>query len=72
LWQVRPAFHDQAQENPCLAVVHLDTLARGVHLIPVYGSQRLPVELKYYQSLDVFKLFYVNKYADYHSNEILF
>ncbi|KAJ3793943.1 hypothetical protein GGU11DRAFT_847438 [Lentinula aff. detonsa] len=72
LWRVRPAFHDQAQQNPCLAVVHLDTLARGVHLIPVYGSQRLPVELKYYQSLDVFKLFYVNKYADYHANETLF
>ncbi|KAJ3740425.1 hypothetical protein DFH05DRAFT_1580990 [Lentinula detonsa] len=43
LWQVQPAFHDQAQQNPCLAV-----------------------------SLDVFKLFYVNKYADYHSNEIFF
>ncbi|KAE9403476.1 hypothetical protein BT96DRAFT_1016915 [Gymnopus androsaceus JB14] len=60
LWQVRPAFHDQAQRNPCLAVVHLDTLVRGVHLVPVYGSRSLPAELKYYQSLDVFKLFYVN------------
>ncbi|KAJ3980556.1 hypothetical protein F5890DRAFT_1419372 [Lentinula detonsa] len=47
-------FHDQAQQNPCLAVVHLDTLAQGVHLIPVYGSHCLHVELKYHQSLDIF------------------
>lgn len=72
LWMVRPAYYDQAQRNPCLAVVHLDTLVQGVHLIPVYGLHSLPSQLEYHQSLDVFKLFYANKYADYHSNEILF
>ncbi|KAJ3998883.1 hypothetical protein F5050DRAFT_1566185 [Lentinula boryana] len=74
LWIVQPAFHNQdhQQRSPCLAVIHLDSLLRGVHLIPVYGSQAIPSELKHHQSLDVFKLFYVNKYADYHANEILF
>ncbi|KAJ3711704.1 hypothetical protein C8R42DRAFT_728400 [Lentinula raphanica] len=72
LWMVRPAFWDQAQRKPCLAVVHLDALVRAVHLIPVFGSQALPIELEHHQSLDVFKTFYVNKYADHHANEILF
>ncbi|KAJ3780096.1 hypothetical protein GGU10DRAFT_397875 [Lentinula aff. detonsa] len=58
--------------SPCLAVIHLDSLLCGVHLIPIYGSQAVPSELKHHQSLDAFKLFYVNKYADYHANEILF
>ncbi|KAF5382367.1 hypothetical protein D9757_009785 [Collybiopsis confluens] len=74
LWIVRPAFYDQAgqQQSPCLAVVHLDSLVRGVHLIPVFGSQPIPSELRFHQSLDLFKLFYINKYVDYHANEILF
>ncbi|KAJ3760657.1 hypothetical protein EV360DRAFT_39300 [Lentinula raphanica] len=74
LWMVRPAYWDQnrREQNPCLAVVHLDTLIRGVHLIPVYGSHPIPSEVKFNHSLDIFKLFYVNKYADYHANEILF
>ncbi|KAJ3791804.1 hypothetical protein GGU11DRAFT_823819 [Lentinula aff. detonsa] len=74
LWMIRPAYWDQnhRQQNPCLAVVHLDTLIRAVHLIPVYGPHFIPSEVKFNHSLDIFKLFYVNKYADYHANEILF
>ncbi|KAJ3748188.1 hypothetical protein EV360DRAFT_57070 [Lentinula raphanica] len=72
MWMVRPAFRDQARQNPCLAVVHLDALIRSVHLIPVFGSQALPADLQPHHSLNVFKTFYVNKYADHHANEILF
>ncbi|KAJ3760778.1 hypothetical protein EV360DRAFT_93378 [Lentinula raphanica] len=72
MWMVRPAFRDQARQNPCLAVVHLDALIHSVHLIPVFGSQALPADLQPHHSLNVFKTFYVNKYADHHANEILF
>ncbi|KAJ3980770.1 hypothetical protein F5890DRAFT_1418942 [Lentinula detonsa] len=74
LWMVKPVVWDQAQpQSSCSAqVVHLESLIRGVHLIPVFGSHPVPPKLKYNQSLDVFKLFYVNKFADYHTNEILF
>lgn len=73
LWKVKPAFYDQRKQIPCLAVVHLDSLLRGVHLIPVYGAKPVPAHgLHYYHSLDVFTAFYVNKYADYHVNEIVF
>ncbi|KAE9387156.1 hypothetical protein BT96DRAFT_960446 [Gymnopus androsaceus JB14] len=73
MWIVKPTHTDARQHHPFLAVVHLDTLVRGVHLEPVYGSRPVPANgLKFHHSLDIFHTFYVNKYADYHSNEILF
>ncbi|KAJ3804333.1 hypothetical protein F5876DRAFT_83350 [Lentinula aff. lateritia] len=74
LWMVKPADWDpeRQQRDPSLAVIHLDALVRGVHLIPVYGSEPVPIRLEFHQSLEVYKLFYVNKYADHHANEILF
>ncbi|KAJ3734108.1 hypothetical protein DFJ43DRAFT_994349, partial [Lentinula guzmanii] len=56
-----------------LAVVHLNTLLRGIHLMPMYGSQPLPCyDMNHYNSLDIFSAFYVNRlgFADYHSNKI--
>lgn len=51
LWRVKPTFYDQNKRNPCLVVVHLDTLLRGAHLIPVYGAKPVPVHgLHYYHS----------------------
>ncbi|KAJ3999966.1 hypothetical protein F5050DRAFT_1563996 [Lentinula boryana] len=70
---VRPSFLDTRQYHPHLAVVHLDTLLRGIHLMPMYGSQPLPrYDMNHYNSLDIFSAFYVNRFADYHSNEIFF
>ncbi|KAK0438899.1 hypothetical protein EV421DRAFT_1968969 [Armillaria borealis] len=54
------------------SVVHLDSLLRGAHLIPVYGSHLIPYKFDYAYSLDCFRAFYINKYANHHSNEILF
>lgn len=73
LWVVRPGYYDSSRlQRPHLAVIHLDTILRGIHLIPVFGSRPIPRQLKYYNSLDVFNAFYINKFADYHCNEILF
>ncbi|KAE9401702.1 hypothetical protein BT96DRAFT_956441 [Gymnopus androsaceus JB14] len=60
--------------RPHLAVLHLDSLLHGIHLIPMYDSKALPCSqgLAHYNNLDVFTAFYVNCFADYHSNEILF
>ncbi|KAG2136951.1 uncharacterized protein EDB93DRAFT_1242305 [Suillus bovinus] len=46
------------------------TVFRAAHLIPIYGSEYIPPSLKFYQSLDTFSSFYVNKYADHHVFEI--
>ena len=36
------------------------------------GSTRLPHNFRFYDSLDSFQAFYVNKYIDYHTHEIAF
>ncbi|KAJ6628177.1 hypothetical protein B0H10DRAFT_2160911 [Mycena sp. CBHHK59/15] len=69
MWIVEPEMSGQSQLT---TVVHLDTLLRGAHLIPVYGSAHIPVGFRYIHSLDVFKSFHVNKYIDHHANEIAF
>lgn len=70
MWVVRPEVDHNGER--VLSVLHLDSFLRGVHLIPVYGEDRLPLNFSYTWSLDLFQAFYVNKYADHHSNEILY
>ncbi|KAF7288608.1 C2H2-type domain-containing protein [Mycena indigotica] len=53
-------------------VVHLNTMLRSAHLIPVFGTRAIPTDLRYYHSLDAFDAFHVNKYIDHHANEIAF
>ncbi|KAJ7813455.1 hypothetical protein B0H14DRAFT_3112118 [Mycena olivaceomarginata] len=66
MWIVKPDFRE-------LAVVHIDSLLRGAHLIGVAGKGFVPLtEFDFSDSLDAFKAFYVNKYADHHSHEIAF
>ncbi|KAF7297024.1 hypothetical protein MIND_00934900 [Mycena indigotica] len=76
MWIVKPDWvRGSARTQPLLAVVHLDAILRGVHLIGVAGKDFLPPDdkdLSFSDSLDAFEAFYVNKYADYHAHEILF
>lgn len=71
MWKVRPEFHGHSRD---ITVLHLDTFLRAAHLIPVHGDDPLPVDFDYTYSLEegVFGLYYVNKYADHHANEIAF
>ncbi|KAJ6546166.1 hypothetical protein B0H10DRAFT_2170157 [Mycena sp. CBHHK59/15] len=56
-----------------LAVVHLDCLLRGAHLIGVAGLDFIPIHnFDFSDSLDAFKAFYVNKYAAHHAHEFAF
>jgi hypothetical protein len=41
---------------PTFQVIELDTVARGAHLLPVYGANPLPPNFDYNNSLDSFKL----------------
>jgi hypothetical protein len=71
MWKVQPDLDNLGQ--PTLDIVHLDTILRNAHLMGVCdGASRLPYNFKYYDSLDSFKAFYVNKYIDYHAHEIAF
>ncbi|KAG1844111.1 hypothetical protein C8R48DRAFT_750903 [Suillus tomentosus] len=70
MWMVRPGF--RANNTPEYAIIHIDTIYRAAHLIPLYGTEFLSQELKFYHSYDAFQAYYVNKYADHHAFEIAF
>ncbi|KAJ7659644.1 hypothetical protein DFH06DRAFT_1269123 [Mycena polygramma] len=55
-----------------VVIIHVDSILCGAHLIGIYGRQFLPQHFKYSDSLDRFKAFYINKYADHHAQEIAF
>ncbi|KAG1902160.1 uncharacterized protein F5891DRAFT_1127780 [Suillus fuscotomentosus] len=70
MWIVRPAY--RANHSLHMSIIHIDLIYRAAHLIPVYGAQFVSHDLKYYQSYDSFRAYYVNKYADHHAFEIAF
>ena len=66
---VKPDF--EANGGRSLAVVSLESISRGAHLIGVYGSSFLPEGFHYANSLDLFRAYFVNRYADNHTHEFL-
>ncbi|KAJ3551631.1 hypothetical protein NM688_g4593 [Phlebia brevispora] len=53
-------------------VIHLDTILRAAHLLPLFGDAILPPNFESSWSLDAFRSYYINKFADHHSHEIAF
>ncbi|KAH7912047.1 hypothetical protein BJ138DRAFT_1135015 [Hygrophoropsis aurantiaca] len=71
MWIVRPSVRaDGGSRN--IAVIHIDTIYRAAHLIPVFGPEFVPHSIKFYHTYDAFRAFYVNKFADHHAFEIAF
>jgi hypothetical protein len=70
MWMVEPDF--DVNGSPLVAVIHLDTIYRAAHLIGVCGEHSLPRGFSFKHSLDTFRSFYVNKFADHHAFEIAF
>ncbi|KIJ58695.1 hypothetical protein HYDPIDRAFT_102171, partial [Hydnomerulius pinastri MD-312] len=74
MWVVDPGYHDLERKERHVAVIHIDSIYRSTHLIPVYATLggAISQEIKPYHSYDTFQRFYVNKYADHHAFEIAF
>jgi hypothetical protein len=68
LWVVKPEFDDNG--TPDLAIIHIDTIIRAAHLIPIYEAHYIRQSLTMHNTLDAFKGFYVNKFVDYHAFQI--
>src|ERR1700689_2711639 len=49
MWVVQPEFEGNGQHT--LAIIHLDCVARGAHLLPVHGSSFVPKDLHFSDSL---------------------
>ncbi|KAJ7824684.1 hypothetical protein B0H13DRAFT_2446949 [Mycena leptocephala] len=69
MWVVRPELERNGRKS--LAVIHLDCIARGAHLLPVHGSAFLPHDFHFSYSLDAFRSFFVNRFVDHHTHEFL-
>ena len=70
MWIVAPEVDNNGHRVQC--VISLDLVVHGAHLIGVYGSEFIPVDLHFSESLDAFKAYYVNKYIDHHANMLVF
>lgn len=67
LWMVEPSSID---DHTHFTVIYIDSIFQSAHLIPVYSTEPLAPFIKSQHILDVFTLFYVNKYADHHAFKI--
>lgn len=68
MWVVKPEFEGNRQS---LAVVHVDSIVQGAHLLPIFGTSALPEDFHFSTALDVFRAYFVNSYVDHHANEFL-
>ncbi|KAL6297966.1 hypothetical protein BKA93DRAFT_820601 [Sparassis latifolia] len=69
MWIVRPETDEQGAS--VISMIHVDSIIRAAHLISVYGDGRVSRDITDKNSLDAFRAFYVNKFADHHAFEIL-
>ncbi|KAI6115218.1 hypothetical protein EDD16DRAFT_1799844 [Pisolithus croceorrhizus] len=69
MWIVCPAF--TAQRRPSIGIIHVDTLYRAAHLIPLYATRPVSRNLKPHHSYDSFTAFYINKFIDHHAFSLL-
>ena len=70
MWMVRPSFIWGQQPN--FAVIHVDAIFHAAHLIPIFSQELMPPEIKPYHCYDIYRGFYVNKFADHHAFEVAF
>lgn len=68
MWVVQPDDDDDGL--PAVGVIHLDSVLRAAHLMPVFGNSFIPIGLTPDRTLDIFQSFYINKYIDYHAFEL--
>ena len=65
---VTPDYFGGAQN---LSVIHIDSIFRAAHLLPIFDTTPLPQTLNYTATLDLFQGFYLNTYMDYHMYKTL-
>ncbi|KAH9023885.1 hypothetical protein EDB85DRAFT_1870444 [Lactarius pseudohatsudake] len=69
MWVMKQEVNCRGQ--PTLEVIHVDSIAQAAHLLPIYGSSRVPEDFNYHDALDMYYSFFVNHYVDYHAHEFI-
>ena len=70
MWVVEREVTDDGR--PVASVIHLDTIIRAAHLLPVFKEGFVSKSLSFTDTLDKFQMFYVNIFVDHHAFEIAF
>lgn len=68
MWIVKP---EMAHGRRVTGVISFGSITRACHLIGVYGRTKIPTGFHYTDSLDAFRMFYVNWFIDYQAHEIV-
>ena len=66
MWTVQLECDRKGEPN--VQVIPLETIARGAHLLLVYGSMRIPDDFSHHDALDSFNSFFVNHFIDHHAH----
>ena len=69
MWVVTPESDDDGHQP--VQVIHIDTILRGIHLLPCYGRGFIPEDFLYIDALNAFDTYFVNQFIDYHAHELL-
>lgn len=69
MWTVQ--LERDRRGQPTVEVIDIDSIARGAHLLPVYGSSRIPDDFDHNDALDSFNSFFVNHFVDHHAHEFI-
>ena len=56
---------------PVIDFIYIDAIVRSCQLLPVYRRGMIPHQVNHMTSLNCFQAYYVNKFADHHSFELL-
>jgi hypothetical protein len=70
MWKVVPEIEGNRRK---MSVVHLGTVIRAAHLSPDFGrsERRFPARFDFRKALECFRAYYVNKYIDGHTHELM-
>lgn len=69
MWIIKPQYTTNNRRSS--SIIHLDSILRGIHLLPVHKKRAVAKMHSYSRSLDSYRRFYVNKYIDYHAFETI-
>ena len=71
MWKVSPSYLQNRKKH--YAVINLKSILRAAHLMPCFQDMHMPDRSKLmpHNTLDSFKIFYVNKFIDYHTHELI-
>lgn len=69
MWIVEKGYNEDGAAD--FDVVSSECIVRAAHLLPVLDKNPVPNDLVFWQSLDRYERFFVNKYVDHHAFELL-